>query len=102
MSLLDEVLGRNPAHVSHKLKGDKRLPHESYEAYRRRRAEEQRLLDNYLEGDLVWCAKAFKSKQFGTTVSGEPIEIMVPDDQLSQGTYIKKKHGIKRSPRRTV
>jgi len=102
MNMLDKVLGRNPEHVSHKLKGDKRLPHESYEAYRRRREEEQRLIDNYLEGDLVWCAKAFKSKQFGTTVSGEPIEIMVPDDQRSKGTYIKKEHGHIESPRRTI
>lgn len=102
MSLLDKVLGRNSSHVSHKLKGAKHLPHESFEEYRQRLRQEEELLDSYLEGDLVWCSKAFKKQPFTVDGDGEPVYIMTVDRQISKGTYIKERDGIITSPRRTI
>lgn len=100
MSILDRVLGRNPHHVSHRLKGQKRLPNETQDEYKKRLRKEQRLVESYLEGDLVWCSKAYKSKQFGVNEAGDPIYLMVPDNQTSKGTYEYAKHGPVKSPRR--
>lgn len=100
MSVLDRVLGRNSHHVSHKLGPSHRKDSETHSQYRARRKREQRLLKEYLKGDMVWCAKAFKSVQIGTAANGEPISTLQYDQQTSKGTYVKKKHGIIKSPRR--
>lgn len=102
MSLLDKIMGRNPAHVSHKLKGPKRLEGEDFEVYKQRRRRENELIKQYCKGDLVWCAKAFKKQQFGEMADGSPFFLMVLDKQASKGTYVKKEHGILRSPRETL
>ena len=100
MSFLDKVLGRNSSHVSHKLKGRKRLPNETFEAYKKRRDEEDRLLSNYLQGDLVWCSKAFKRNTLTVDENGNPVYFFTVDKQKSKGTYVKKRDGIIKSPRR--
>ena len=102
MALLDRVMGRNPAHVSHKLKGAKRLEGESYEKYKQRLRYEKDLLASYLRGDLIWCSVGYKRQQFGESEDGSPFYIMVKDKQVSKGTYVKKKHGTLETPRETI
>lgn len=102
MSLLDRVMGRNPSHVSHKLKGPKRLPNESFNQYKVRRKHEDNLLKSYLRGDLIWCAKAFTKQQMGEKKDGSPFFMLMVDQQASKGTYVKRKHGRLKTPRETL
>lgn len=44
---------KNKANVSHKLKGPKRLKGESFEDYKKRRKHEDKLVSNYMKGELV-------------------------------------------------
>lgn len=52
--MLNMFTKTNKAHVSHKLKGKKRLKRESFENYKKRRKHEDRLVANYMKGELVY------------------------------------------------
>lgn len=56
------MFNTNKAHVSHKLKGKARLKGESFEKYKERRRKEDKLVRNYLKGELVWASGGKKSK----------------------------------------
>lgn len=108
MGLLQDITNaikgrrRNTFHVSHHLKGDKRLPHETFKQYQARRRHEARLVKEYLKGDMLWCSKAYKQTRsldsgdiiVGVSADRQGLVFTVVDQAISRGTYRKEEHGI--------
>lgn len=98
---IKKALGKgkdNTFRVSHRLKGRKRLPGEAHKDYKYRRAYEDALLKEYMKGEVLWKGKTLVEHQM-MGADGQPITIHSISSKESQGTYVKKKHGILRSYR---